>query len=225
MKMRANKKINILKTLVGSVAHGLDTPESDKDFRGVFVVPTSELVQIGSKTAQTNWMEGNIDDTAWEVQKFLLMATKCNPTVLEVFLAPIEEANEWGHKLRALFPYVWNSEGVLNAFIGYGLAQRKKFLDKKDNRPNKYAVAYLRTLYQAWELFNAGTFTVRVGDLPIGDTLRRWKMGDYTTGEVIQTCVDWEAMVREAYEFNSKKKTDLQAVNKFLVELRKEYWE
>ena len=30
----------ILKTLVGSRAHGLETPESDEDWRSVFVRPT-----------------------------------------------------------------------------------------------------------------------------------------------------------------------------------------
>ena len=37
----------ILKVLTGSRAYGLDTPESDYDYHGVYVTPTSELLAIG----------------------------------------------------------------------------------------------------------------------------------------------------------------------------------
>ena len=37
----------ILKVVVGSHAHGLAGPESDKDFRSVFILPTAELFRVG----------------------------------------------------------------------------------------------------------------------------------------------------------------------------------
>src|SRR4051794_3922165 len=125
MTENKNKQIQILRTIVGSTAHGLANENSDIDYRGVFVVPTSELLGIGGTTQQTSWIEGQTDDTSWEIGKFLLMATKCNPTVLEVLLAPaVEDASfllGWGREMQSLFPYVWNSVDVKNAFIGYGL--------------------------------------------------------------------------------------------------------
>lgn len=136
----------ILKVLVGSRAHGLHNEDSDHDYRGVFIQPTSEILKLGKTKRHTSWIEGKIDDTSWELGHFLQMAVKCNPTILEVFLSPIEEETEDCKELRALFPHVWNSNDVKNAFIGYGLNQRKKFLDGKDNRPNKFAAAYLRSL-------------------------------------------------------------------------------
>lgn len=36
----------ILKVIVGSQAHGLATPASDFDYRGVFVVPTKEILCV-----------------------------------------------------------------------------------------------------------------------------------------------------------------------------------
>lgn len=215
----------ILKVIVGSQAHGLATPESDFDYRGVFVVPTAEILKLGNIKQNTNWIEGTDDDTSWEIGHFLNLATHCNPTILETFLAPIKESTPWGLSLTTLFPYIWNSTDVMNAFIGYGLNQRKKFLEGKDGRPHKFAAAYLRSLVNGWELLETGTFTVRIADLPIGETVRRFKNGDYTVGEVIQTCWDWETKVRKAYKKNPDHKPDLEKINEFLLKVRKEFWQ
>lgn len=219
----------LIKVLVGSQAHGLATPESDFDYRGVFILPTKEILSLGSHKQQTSWIEGKDDDTSWELGHFLFLATKCNPTILEAFLSPrVEHPNrDWddGDRLRTLFPHIWNSRDVMNAFIGYGINQRKKFLDEKDGRPNKFAAAYLRSLWNGFELLTTGTFTIKIADLPIGETVRRFKEGDYEVGEVIDVCYKLEKEVRKAYEANPDKQTDLNTVNEFLLEMRKKYWE
>lgn len=223
--MKTNR-ITILDTIVGSQAHGLATPESDTDRRGVFVVPTEELFKIGGKIPQTNWVEnGTADDCTWEIGKFLQMGTQCNPTVLEVFKAPIirlpNNYQEIGDEMRSLFPYIWNSIDVKNAFIGYAKNQEKKFLDKKDNRAHKYAAAYLRTLYNAYELLNTGDFTIRIADTEVGDMVRKFKNKEYTIGEVMQICADWRDKVELAYENNPKKESDINPINDFLIRVRK----
>ena len=114
---------------------GLHNADSDHDYRGVFMVPTKELLKLNAPKITTNWKEGDTkqvdDNTMWELGHFLFLATKCNPTILEVFRAPIKEITDIGESLRKLFPRVWNSKSVRDAFIGYGLNQRKKFLEKK----------------------------------------------------------------------------------------------
>ncbi len=245
-----NNQILILKTIVGSVAHGLATEASDTDYRGVFAVPTKEILSLGYKPHPTDWIEGKDDNTSWEIGHFLHLATHCNPTILETFLAPVVKqapdnpvispnSNDGrlvqldflAYELRALFPYIWNSAGVMNAFIGYGLNQRKKFFDDKDKRASKYAVAYLRTLYQAWELLATGTFTIKIADTEIGETLKKWKalasseiLLNYS-GEVIELCLKWERKVKEAYEKNPNKQTEIEPINNFLLKVRKEFWE
>lgn len=214
----------ILKVIVGSQAHGLATPESDFDFRGVFVESTSKVLRLGGKVASTSWIEGKEDNTSWEIGHFLQMAVKCNPTILETFLAPVESKTEEGEELRTLFPHVWNSSDVANAFVGYGLNQRKKFLDEKDGQPHKFAAAYLRSLYNGWELLTTGTFTIRIADTPVGETVRNFKLGNYKVGEVIETSVYWGKEIRKAYEANPDKKTNLQAVNEYLLKIRKNNW-
>lgn len=225
-------EIEILKVLVGSQAHGLATPDSDFDYRAVFIVPTSELLLLGAKPKTTSWLEGKEDNTSWELAHFLNMAVHCNPTILECFLAPLSEntlstpgANwQLGQELRALFPHIWNSVDVSNAFVGYGLNQRKKYLDDKEGRASKFAVAYLRTLYQAYELLATGTFTIEIAKTDIGPTLKRWKNGEHEVGEVVGLCHQWELKVKKAFEDHPDKKTNIEPINEFLLKVRKENW-
>lgn len=226
----------ILKVLVGSRAHGLNTPESDYDWRAVFITPTSEILSLGAKPDQTTWIEGKEDNTSFEIGKFLLMATKCNPTILEMFKAdPSHDFNDeydeegfahFGRDLQALFPHIWDPKLVMDAFVGYGLNQRKKFLEDKDVRPAKYACAYLRTLIIAHQLLTTGDFMLDVREMPaVHFTLTKWRDGQYSKGEVIDNCIHWEKEVRKAYEENPvNPKRDLKKVNEFLLKVRKENW-
>jgi predicted nucleotidyltransferase len=172
-------RIEILRCLVGSYAHGLATPDSDKDYRGVFITPTSELLKIGAGPYKGNhWVEGEGEDnTSYELGHFLHLATKSNPTILEVFKATEFESltkagDTLGTELRALFPYVWSSAGVKNAFAGYSHNQHKKMFSEKEEfakRRFKYAVAHIRVLLQAIELLRTNDFSVEVK--------RRYKWG------------------------------------------------
>lgn len=224
------RKNEILRVLVGSRAHNLHTEESDYDWRAVYVNPTTEILKLGGTTQQTSWIEGKEDDTAWELGKFLLMATKCNPTILEVFQAEAlssvmsDKSGLFGEKLQTLFPHVWNSTDVYNAFRGYGKNQQKKFLEEKDTRPHKYAVAYLRTLYNAVQLLSTGTFSLDTSNTPIYETLKKWKNKEYTVGEVMQTTHEWEQILKKTYESCERKETNLEPINEFLLAVRKEFW-
>lgn len=220
--LKKMEKQLLLKVLVGSRAHGLATAESDYDYRGVYIVPTDELLKLGASPKTTQWIEGEVDDTSWELGHFLKMATQCNPTILETFLAPIvEHSPQHAWDLRGLFPHLLDSKRIVDAFIGYGLNQRKKFLENKNDRPKKYAVAYLRTLFQAEELLRTGTFTVRVVDTEVGPMLKRWKEEEAPAGEVIQECINWEMKVMKAFEESEPLVPNLELVNEFLLKVRK----
>ena len=220
--METNKKI-ILKVLVGSHAHGLANEQSDKDYRAVYVLPTSKILSLGYHYKSTEWVEGVEDNTAYELGHFLSLALKCNPTILEVFNAPIVEATEDGYCLRAMFGWCWNPNDAYNAFVGYGLNQRKKFLDKKDNRQDKYACAYIRTLIALYELLTVGNFNVRVPEA-YKELLLRYKTGKYTMGEVINESEKWTTKCNEALQ-HVKHRPEPGFVNDFLLRMRQENWE
>ena len=222
--MNKDKKV-ILKVLVGSQAHGLANKNSDYDYRAVYILPTSKILSLDYRYKGNDWIEGKEDNTAYEIGHFLKLAIKCNPTILEVFKAPIVKCNEDGKKLRALFSYVWNSQDAFNAFVGYGLNQRKKFLNKKDNRQNKYAVAYIRTLWNLCDLLKKENFEIKVGNKwLIGDILQEFKKGNYTVGEVINYAETFTQVAREYLENLQRHKPNLNKVNNFLIDIRKRYW-
>ncbi|MGI8419396.1 MAG: nucleotidyltransferase domain-containing protein [Candidatus Levyibacteriota bacterium] len=220
-------KMQILKVVVGSQAHGLATAKSDIDYRGVFVIPTSEMLKLGNKVHFTSWNEGSDDDTSWELGHFLNLAIHCNPTILETFLAPLDERSpitNYGKELRELFPSVWNSTDAKDAFIGYGINQRKKFLENKDNRRAKYACAYLRVLYNATELLENGIFSVDMSNTPIFETLKKWRNDEFEMGEVVQISEEWKEKIEKIYSEKPKKEADLKKINNFLLKVRRECW-
>lgn len=209
----------ILKVLVGSQAHGLAGSTSDADSRSVFVIPTATMFRLGFKYEPARWSKGQEDEAAWEVGRFLFLAVQCHPQILEAFVAPVLLANPWGEELRALFPAVWGSQQVYDTFIRYSENQRKKFLDKKDGRPEKYAAACLRVLHNLCELLETGTFTVRIADTGVGETIARVKTGTFRSGEIIDLAEGWaqEAARRLA---RCRHQPDLDKVDEFLVRLR-----
>lgn len=231
-------KKTVLKALVGSKAHGLDRPDSDTDLRGVFLVPTSEILSLGYKEKATSWIEGQGEDaTSYEIAHYLHLATKSNMSILEVLVSPVIESSPEGEELRTLFPYVWNSNDVLNASRGYSHNQRKKFLEDKDERPWKYAVAQIRTLLLGIECLRYGTMTVNVAEqekkffLPfhnvesVHETLMSMKEGYFRDkGFVIDWAIFLEKELQAAYNSNPNKKSDVDKVNQYLLKVRRENW-
>ncbi len=217
----------ILKVLVGSHAYGLADKNSDKDYRAVYVLPTSKILSLGYKYKGNDWIEGDEDNTAYEIGHFLHLAIHCNPSILEVFKAPIVEFTKDPEiltdmtQLRQLFPYVWNPQQSFDAFCGYGFNQRKKMLDDKDRRPHKFAVAYIRTLINLIDLLEHKTFSLEVDFMK--DDLLRIKKGAYRKGEVIDITERLQVMAKDRLG-KCKHEANIDKINKFLVGIRKKYW-
>ena len=212
----------ILKVLIGSQAHGLAGPESDADYRSVNVIPTAEMLALGFRPPGARMKKGDADETAWEVGPFLELAVQCHPLILEVFVAPGVAMDHWGEELRSLLPAVWEPQQAYKAYLGYAHNQRRKFLDKKDGRPAKYAIAYLRSVYSLHELLNRGTFTMRVIDTPIGKTLADIKDGRYRVGEVIDLAEYWTEEAKTCLG-RCHHQPDRKVANEFLLRLRKAF--
>jgi hypothetical protein len=220
--MMDSRPHTILKALIGSQAHGLAGPESDADYRSVYAIPTEQMFRIGFKSPGTKMAKGLEDETSWEVGPFLALAVNCHPLILETLVAPVIAADSWGDELRSLLPAIWSPQRAYEAYTGYAANQRRKFLDKKDARPAKYAVAYLRTLYNLCELLEFGTLTMRVIDTPIGRTLADIRGGTVRAGEIIDLAEYWTAECTKRLTA-CRHQPDPKAVDEFLIRLRKSF--
>ena len=236
--------IEILRTLCGSRAYGLEDDESDFDYHGVFVIPTSRLLAVGMpKVKETHWLEGSTqDDTAWELGHFLSMALRCNPTVLETFVAPVVDWGPvrmaetgpfatYGEILRALFAAVVSREQVYDSFRGYAKNQRTKMFEptggvRGGERKWKFASTYLRVLSQGADLLQNGPayWTVQV-EGPGNEFLRSVKYGHVSMGQVIDEAERRETVLTAAYlKSTMQLEPQLERVNEFLLTARKDFW-
>ncbi|SEE09437.1 Predicted nucleotidyltransferase [Tenacibaculum sp. MAR_2010_89] len=75
----------IFECISGSRAYGLQTPTSDTDIRGVFILPKEQfysLNYIGQVNNETN------DIAYYELRKFIELCSKNNPNILEMLNVP-----------------------------------------------------------------------------------------------------------------------------------------
>lgn len=214
----------IIKSLVGSLAHGINREDSDWDWRGIYVQPTSEILSLGYEYKSTQWLEGKEDHTNYEIGHFLMLATKGNPSVLELLKSPIiEHDSVWGSQILGLFPYLFTPQTAFNAFTGYSLNQRKKFLDDKDGRKYKYALAYIRTLYNLFDYLSTGNFSLKIDNQERKNTLIEIRDGRMSDGEIID---NWSRIMQlcKLLLHDAENKQDLSKVNQLLLDIRKHFW-
>jgi hypothetical protein len=124
----------LLDTVSGSRAYGLDTPESDTDMRGVFILPQDLYFGFGYIDQVSS--ERN-DHTYYELGKYLRLLAKNNPSSIELLFAP-EETIIYRHPLMERI----KSKPILSrlcrdSFAGYAMSQvkRAKGLNKKIFNP------------------------------------------------------------------------------------------
>jgi len=118
-----NKGVIVLECISGSRAYGLDTPTSDTDIKGVFILPKEEyfgLNYISQVNNETN------DIVFYEFGRFMELLSLNNPNILELLNTP-ETAIIYKH------PYLTEikSELILsklcsNTFGKFALSQIKK---------------------------------------------------------------------------------------------------
>ncbi len=113
----------ILNSLAGSHAYGLNTPESDDDYRGVFVAD-KHLFYASNYPLEVS--DESNDQSFFELSKFAQLLSKNNPTVLE-FLGYSNRFIKEEHPLFSLFkPQDFLTKQCQNSYVGYALGQIRK---------------------------------------------------------------------------------------------------
>lgn len=127
----------IYRCVIGSRAYGLDTDESDTDRRGVYLAPAE--LQWSLHGAPEQFEDHASQSCYWELQKFLIMALKANPNILECLWSPlVEKTTALGTELLA-HRQGFLSQMVFQTFNGYALSQFKKIEQDLRNQPSREA--------------------------------------------------------------------------------------
>lgn len=123
----------IFKTIVGSQAYGTSIPNSDVDFKGVYIQNEDDLHGFGYKEQ----VDHGKDECYYEVRRFLQLLESANPTVLELLYSPEEcvLVNSPEFTLIQECRDKFLTKGCKMSFGGYAVAQIKKArgLEKKMN--------------------------------------------------------------------------------------------
>jgi predicted nucleotidyltransferase len=211
----------ITKVVVGSRLHGLNNETSDYDYRGIFMHPMKDVLSPFKTLKSTQWIEGQVDDTAYELREFCKFATKGNPTILEVFWSNmIIDDSSIMEDLRANRLKFLDSTAIYNAFRGYAHNQYTKMnLFDVDARTPKFAVAYIRTLQQGIELLDTGDFTPQV--VEDRDFLLdvKYNFNPSHIEPLSKKFVELQTLFSEAYVKNeSKFKCDIEWIEDFIFQ-------
>lgn len=153
----------ILRCVIGSRAYGLDNEHSDVDRRGAFL-----------PTAQQQWSlfgvpeQIELDATQecyWELQKFIVLALKSNPNVLECLYSPlVETATTLGQELIGIRD-CFLSRLAYQTYNGYVMSQFKKMQTDLRNQGQvkwKHVMHLIRLLLAGIQVVRDGTVPVRV---------------------------------------------------------------
>jgi predicted nucleotidyltransferase len=155
----------IYRCIVGSQAYGLAGESSDIDRRGIYLPPAELHWSLFSVPEQ---LENEATQEAyWELQKFLVMALKANPNVLECLYSPlIETATPLAKELLAM-KSVFLSRLVYQTYNGYVMSQFKKMQADIRNQGQvkwKHVMHLLRLLLSGIEVLRHGYVPVRVDE-------------------------------------------------------------
>ena len=211
----------IYRCVVGSRAFGLDTDDSDTDRRGIYLPPADLHWSMFGVPEQIESKE--TEEVYWELQKFLILALKANPNILECLFTPlIEYASDLAKELLSMRS-IFLSKLVYQTYNGYVMSQFKKL--EQDLRSTgairwKHAMHLIRLLLQGVGILREENLIVRV-------TENREKLLLIKRGEM-----DWQAVnelrlsLHKEFEkaFAETKlpaRPDYEKANEFLIKARK----
>lgn len=163
--MRGNLAIFVR---AGSHAYGTDRPDSDDDYRGVYLAPTADLFRL--RRPADSFDRQDPDVTLYELGKFANLAAAANPTVLEILWADPLHTSLAGRMLRD-HRQAFLSRRALKTYGGYAHQQLAKAVKGTGGsrgaghfRREKFLLHTIRLAEAGLHLLRTGEVQVRVPD-------------------------------------------------------------
>ncbi|HKH45876.1 MAG TPA: nucleotidyltransferase domain-containing protein [Thermoanaerobaculia bacterium] len=212
----------IYRCVIGSQAYGLAGEASDIDRRGFYLPPAELHWSLFGVPEQLENRE--TQETYWEIGKFLTMALKANPNVLECLATPLVEtcaalaAELRENRSRFL------SKLIYQTYNGYVLSQFRRL--EQDLRTTgklkwKHAMHLIRLLIAGIAGLETGEIPVAV-DAELRDRLLAIRRGEVPWKEIDAWRLDLHRRFDAAFERTSlPERPDYAWANDFLIRARR----
>lgn len=211
----------IYRCVLGSKAYGLDDANSDTDRRGIFLPPAEIHWSLYGVPEQLENKE--TEECYWELQKFITLALKANPNILECLYTPlVETATPLAEELLAMRS-IFLSRLVYQTYNGYVMSQFKKLeqdLRTKGVIREKHAMHLIRLLLSGITVLREGFVPVRIED-------HRQQLLSIRYGEMLWADVnDWRLDLHQQFDAafaatSLPERPDYEKANAFLIKARK----
>lgn len=211
----------IFRCIIGSRAYGLDDEASDTDYRGVYLPPADLHWSLYGVPEQ---LENDASqEVYWELQKFIILALKANPNVLECLNSPlVETLSPLGQELLELRG-AFLSKLAFQTYSGYVASQFKKLqIDMRNQQRVKW-----KHVMHLIRLLLSGITLMNTGEVDIDARGQRDKLLDIKHGRLqFEVVENWRLELQKKFEAAFQNtplpdRPDYERVNEFLLQARR----
>jgi predicted nucleotidyltransferase len=211
----------IYRCVIGSRAYGLDHADSDTDRRGIYVPPVELHWSLYGVPEQLE--NDDTQEVYWEIKKFLILALKANPNVLECLYSPIVElVTPMAEELLAMRT-AFLSRMVYQTYNGYVMSQFKRMHAHVRNHGEikwKHVMHLIRLLISGTTVLQEGFVPVRVEEHR--DRLLAIKRAEVSWDEVDQWRQSLHVQFNQAFQHTSlPERPDYEKANQYLIRVRR----
>lgn len=211
----------IYRCIVGSRAYGLDGPDSDIDRRGIYVPPAAMQWSLYGVPEQLE--RDATQECYWEMQRFLVLALKANPNVLECLYTPlVETALPLAEELLAIRA-IFLSRLIYQTYNGYVMSQFKKL---EGDLRTKGAVKWKHAMHLI-RLLLSGIFALKEGVVPVRVEEHRERLLAIRRGDVpLKEINAWRLSLHKTFDAafaqtRLPERPDYEQANAFLLKARR----
>jgi predicted nucleotidyltransferase len=205
----------LCKQLGGSHSYGLDTPQSDVDYRGIFVnTDMASVIGMNKNEHKTSQSEEK-DEAYWEFRNAMKLLRDGNSQVVELLFTDewVEISPEWLEVQKRRTELV-STDKLYTMLKGYGQSElrlangeragklggkRQAALEKYGFSPKNFVQLY-RLYWAGINYFESGIFPVRIrGDVAKNLLEIKTQPENFTKEQLNAEAAEWEAALHKAY--------------------------
>lgn len=210
----------VYRCVVGSRAYGLAHAESDMDLRGIYLPPAELHWSLFGVPEQLERGE----ETYWEMQKFITLALKANPNILECLYTPLVKyvapvAQELLDKR-----HIFLSKLIYQTYNGYVMSQfrkLKKYIENHGHIRWKHAMHLIRLLLSGIIALQENRIPVQVAD-EHREQLLSIRDGETAWEEVNQWRLALHMEFDAAFQSTTlPERPDYETANDYLIQVRR----